>query len=381
MDNLKYWLGFNLVRGIGPVRLRRLLDFFGDIEAAWKASPQNLRQLKLSQRVINNLVSVRSSFDVEYDNIRQRLEKYDVQVLTWDAVEYPVLLRQISDPPPVLFVRGTLLTTDEWAVAVVGSRKATVYGREVTRRLAADLAQNSITVVSGLARGIDGIAHKAALEAAGRTIAVLGCGVDVVYPQEHRTLSEHIIANGALISDYPMGTRPEGPNFPPRNRIISGLSLGTVVVEAGLRSGALITSDFALDQGRDVFAVPGSILSPSSAGCNRLLRDGAAIVTEARDILETLQLGQIVEKKQAREILPENAVEAALWAQLSAEPSHLDDLARQTQLPVEQVSSTLVMMELKGMTRQVGSLQYVRAREESMEYKTGGDASPDQQSL
>ena len=315
--------------------------------------------------------SIRRSFDTEVEKILHRLEQLNVQVLTWDSPEYPALLSQIADPPPVLFVRGTLLPTDEWAIAIVGSRKATVYGREVARRLAMDLAQNGMTVVSGLARGIDGVAHKSALEAGGRTIAVLGCGVDVIYPYEHRELAEKIMANGAIISDYALGTQPEGPNFPPRNRIISGLSLGTVVVEAGLRSGALITSDFALDQGRDVFAVPGSILNPSSAGCNRLLRDGAAIVTEVRDIMETLQLVQVVDKQQAREILPENAEEAALWAQLSSEPCHLDDLARHTAMPVEVVSSTLVMMELKGMTRQVGSLQYVRAREEGVVYETG----------
>jgi DNA processing protein len=369
MDELRYWLGFNLVRGIGPVRLRRLIDTFGDLATAWSASAQDLRAAKISQRVVNNVLKIRSTFDDDFEKIKRRLDRLNVQVITWDSPEYPVLLRQIVDPPPVLFVRGKLLPTDEWAVAMVGSRKATVYGREVARQLAMDLAHNGITVVSGLARGIDGLSHKAALEAGGRTIAVFGSGVDVIYPNEHRELANQIIANGALISNYPLGTRPEGANFPPRNRIISGLSLGTIVVEAGLRSGALITSDFALDQGRDVFAVPGSILSPASAGCNRLLRDGAAIVTEVRDVLETLQLGQVAEKQSAREILPENAIEAALWEQLSAEPSHLDDLARKTAMPIEQVSSTLVMMELKGMARQVGSLQYVRVREEGVAYE------------
>jgi DNA processing protein len=370
MEDHRYFLGFNLVRGIGPVRLRRLLDVFGDLPTAWTASADDLREAKLSQKIVDNLLQVRSTFDDEVEKIFRRLDQLEIQVITWDSPEYPVLLSQIADPPPILFVRGKLLPTDEWAVAMVGSRKATVYGREVARRLAMDLAHNGITVVSGMARGIDGVSHKAALEAGGRTIAVLGSGVDVIYPYEHRDLAEKIIANGALVSDYALGTLPEGLNFPPRNRIISGLSLGTIVVEAGLRSGALITSDFALDQGRDVFAVPGSILNPSSAGCNRLLRDGAAMVTEVRDILETLQLSQIAEKQTAREILPENAVEAALWQQLSAEPCHLDDLARITAMPVALVSSTLVMMELKGMARQVGSLQYVRVREEGITYDT-----------
>jgi DNA processing protein len=253
-------------------------------------------------------------------------------------------------------------------VALVGTRKATVYGREAARVLATDLAQNRVTVVSGLARGIDSVAHKAALDGGGRTIAVLGSGVDYIYPSEHYKLAEAVVENGALVSDYPLGTRPEASNFPARNRIISGLSLGVVVVEADLKSGAMITADFALDQGREVFAVPGSILSPASAGCNRLLRDGANVVTEVGDIMETLHLDQLSEKQMAREILPTNATEAAIIAHLSAEPRHLDELSRETALPVEVISSTLVMMELKGMTRQVAPLQYVLARESDEEY-------------
>ena len=202
---------------------------------------------------------------------------------------------------------------------------------------------------------------------------MLGSGVDYIYPSEHHVLAQAIIENGALLSDFPLGTRPEASNFPARNRIISGLSLGVVVVEAGYKSGALITADFAADHGREVFAVPGSILSPASAGCNRLLRDGAAIVTEARDILETLHLDQLAEKQVAREILPANDTEAAILAQLSAEPRHLDALARELDIPVETISSTLVMMELKGMTRQPTPLHYVRVREIAEAYVLNGE--------
>jgi DNA processing protein len=278
----------------------------------------------------------------------------------------------------VLYIRGELTHEDAWAVAMVGTRKATPYGREVARRLAGELARNGVTVVSGLARGIDGIAHRTALEAGGRTIAVLGSGLDVIYPGEHRGLAREIAQHGAVVSDYPLGTQPEGINFPPRNRIISGLSLGTIVIEAGFRSGALITADFALDHGREVFAVPGSILSPGSAGCNRLLRDGAHVLTEARDVLEVLHLDQVPEKQAARMTLPENPVEAALFESLSAEPCHMDALVRSSGIPVEVVSSTLVMMELKGMVRQVGSLQYVRAYEPRVAYAVGeaGDVPP-----
>ena len=307
---------------------------------------------------------------MDLDEVLRQVERAGVQALTWDSSDYPGLLRQIADAPPVLFVRGTLTPADEWSVALVGTRKATVYGREVTHRLATDLVQNRVTLVSGLARGIDSIAHKAALDAGGRTLAVLGSGVDFIYPTEHRKLAEAIVENGALISDYPLGTRPEAANFPARNRIISGLSLGVVVVEADVKSGALITADFALDHGREVFAVPGSILSPASAGCNRLLRDGASVVTEVGDILETLHLDQVSEKQLAREVLPSNPTEAAILEHLTAEPRHLDELSREIELPVETISSTLVMMELKGMTRQVAPLQYVVAREPDEEYVT-----------
>jgi DNA processing protein len=368
MNDLGYWLGFNLVRGIGPVRLRALLDAFGDVRSAWHAPEGALREVGLDRRSLNNLLSARHQVDLE--QLVAKVEGSGAQVLTWDSPSYPSLLAQIPDPPPVLFVRGEITASDEWGVAVVGTRKATTYGREVARRLAGELARNGVTVISGMARGIDGVSHRAALEAGGRTIAVLGCGVDVVYPSEHRRLAAQIAENGALVSDYPLGTQPEASNFPPRNRIISGLSLGVVVVEAGVTSGALITADFAADQGREVFAVPGSILTSTSVGCNRLLREGAGVVTEARDVLESLHLDQLAEKQVAREVLPANATEAALFEVLSPEPSHVDDLARVTGLPVETVSSALVMMELKGMVRQVGGLQYVVARDAGEEYRT-----------
>ncbi len=368
MDDLRFWLGFNVVRGIGPVRLRALLDMFGDVATAWQASEADLRSVGLDQRSLHNLLQARRQIDLE--QLQRKIEAAGVQALTWDDPAYPGLLRQIADAPPVLFFKGTLLSTDEWAVALVGTRKPTPYGREVARSLAMELARNGVTVVSGLARGVDGIAHQAALEAGGRTLAVLGSGLDEIYPHDHRALADRIVANGALLSDYPLGTRPEAMNFPPRNRIISGLSLGVVVVEAALTSGALITADFAADQGREVFAVPGSILGSSSAGCNRLLRDGAHVVTEVGDILETLRLDQLAAKQAAREVLPSNPTEAKVLEQLSAEPCYVDDVARTIGLPVETVTSTLVMMELKGMVRQVGMLQYVVAREPDEPYVT-----------
>ncbi len=368
-DDLRYWLGFNLVRGIGPVRLRALIAAFGDVRSAWSASESDLLKLRINRRAVTNLLRARREEDL--DQLLRRLDQEKVQALTWDSSDYPPLLAQIPDAPPLIFVRGALKPADEWAVAVVGTRKVSPYGREVVRRLVPELARAGLTVVSGLARGIDGMAHSIALAEGGRTIAVLGSGVDTIYPPEHRKLAEAIIENGAVISDYPMGAQPEAANFPPRNRIISGLSLGTVIVEAGLPSGALITADFALEQGRDVFAVPGSILNAASAGSNRLIRDGAHVVTEVSDILEVLQLEQVPEKQAARMTLPSSPTEAALFQHLTSEPRHLDELAREADLAVAIVSSTLVMMELKGMVRQVGGLQYVRVYEHGEPYLTG----------
>jgi DNA processing protein len=355
----RYYVGFNLVRGIGPARLRMLIDAFGDVERAWHAPADALYRVGLDRRSLENLLETRARVDL--DREVRRVAAVGAHILTWEDEGYPKLLAEIPDPPPVLYVRGELKPEDAWAVAVVGTRRASTYGREVTRRLVTVLAQSGVTIVSGLARGIDAVAHQTALEAGGRTIAVLGCGIDLVYPPEHRELARRIAAQGALVSEYPLGTQPEPGNFPPRNRIISGLSLGVVITEAGRDSGALITADYAAEQGRDVFAVPGSILSAGCAGTNRLIQDGAKPVLDAADILQELNLTMVAEQKEARQALPTTETEALILAHLSAEPVHVDDLTRAVGLPVAQVTSTLALMELKGMVRQVGGMKYVAA--------------------
>lgn len=366
-DPRKYWVGFSLVKGIGAVRFRALLDFFGRPDIAWNAPSEALRQAGLSENLVENLLEVRSgeTLDKAWDFIHSQ----NITILTWEDDAYPRRLKEIHQPPPVLYMRGEVCPDDEWAVAVVGTRRVTTYGRQMAAEVSATLSRNGVTVVSGLARGVDGLAHEAALSAGGRTIAVLGSGVDRIYPPEHRRLAELIVAQGALVSDYPPGTPPEAVNFPPRNRIISGLSLAVVVIEAGASSGALITASFAADQGRDVFAVPGNVNAPQSRGTNRLIRDGAHPLLEPKEVLEALDLIHVAEHRTARTVLPSDALEAKLYQVLGHEPLHIDEIRSRAEIPIEKVTATLALMELKGMVRQVGGMNYIAMRESRADYE------------
>jgi DNA processing protein len=288
-----------------------------------------------------------------------------VRALPLTDPEYPTNLAHIADPPPVLFVRGELTDSDENAVALVGTRRATTYGRAVAERLAADLAYAGITVVSGLAKGIDTTAHAAAVSAGGRTLAVLGNGLDQIYPPQNAGLAQRIVdqQRGALISEFAPGVPPDAVNFPRRNRVIAGLARVTVIIEAGERSGALITADFALEQGREVLAVPGSIMSPMSAGPNDLLKQGAAPVTSARDIVNVLNSETPLAEQPplARAMLELGPQESSVWEALAGDPRHVDEVARALGRAAGDVSATLAMLELKGMARQVGGMLYTRA--------------------
>ncbi|MCH7510865.1 MAG: DNA-protecting protein DprA, partial [Chloroflexi bacterium] len=292
------------------------------------------------------------------------------RALAWPDGSYPRRLKEIYDRPPLLYVRGQLTSADEWAVALVGTRRATVYGRQAAEELAGGLARNGVTVVSGLARGIDSIGHKTTLAAGGRTIAVLACGLDMVYPPEHLRLAQEIMEQGALLSDYSLGTQPRSEFFPRRNRIMVGLSLGVLVVEGDLKSGALITARQALDENREVFAVPGSIYSPTYRGANWLIQAGQAkLVTRVEDILEELNLTMAAHQMEAKELLPADETEAALLRLLSLEPIHIDEVRRESAMPIATVSGALAMLELKGMVRHVGNMNYVKAREARATYE------------
>lgn len=366
-ESKRYWVGFSLIKGIGAVRFQALLRTFGEARAAWEAPISALQQAGLSSRLIENLIQLRSTNALE--RVWEQVQSLGITVLTWEDENYPRLLKEIEQPPPVLYVRGELSPEDERSVAVVGTRRVTSYGRRVAEDIADALARNGVTVISGLARGVDAIAHQAALEAGGRTLAVMGCGLDTIYPPENRRLAERILERGAWISDYPPATPPEGSNFPPRNRIISGLSLAVVIVEAGEKSGALITAAFAADQGREVFAVPGYITAPQSRGTNRLIRDGAHPLLEPRDILETLNLTMNIEQRAVRMVLPGDALEARLFQILGDEPLYIDEIYARAEVPIEKIAAALTMMELKGMVRQVGGMQYMAIRETQADYR------------
>jgi DNA processing protein len=299
MDRVRrYYLAFNLVRGVGAVRLGSLIAHFGDVESAWKAKPDELRAAGLGPKTAARMMAIRT--DVDLDALEASIRDQGIRILITEDDDYPRRLKEIEQPPPVLYVRGEWSTDDEFAVAIVGTRRMTAYGRQITEHVATILAASGVTVISGLARGVDAVAHHAALSAGGRTIAILGSGVDRIYPPENRPLADRIISHGAILSDYPLGTAPESSNFPPRNRIIAGISMATVVVEAGDTSGALITAEFAAEQGRDVFAVPGSILAPQSRGTNRLIQNGALPLLTPDDILQALDLQRAGQHIEAR---------------------------------------------------------------------------------
>jgi len=364
--DIKYWVGFSLISGIGRVRFTQLESHFGNLGDAWRAASGDLKRAGLDSGSVRAITSWRPKISLEAE--MEKLDRYGVKVFTWHDPEYPSRLKEIYDYPPLIYVRGSLLPEDEWCLAVVGTRRATVYGRQVTEEIVADLARSKITIISGLARGIDSIAHRSALEVGGRSIAVFGCGLDIVYPSENAKLAHNIIQQGALISEYPLGTRPRADNFPRRNRIMSGLSLGVLAVEASETSGAIITAHLAVEQNREVFAIPGSILSPASRGTNHLIQEGAKLVHDYTDILEELNLTAVAQQIEMKEIIPPSDTEALLLKQLSAEPTHIDEVCRSSGLPVSTVSGTLTMMELKGLVKQVGNMNYILAREARQEY-------------
>jgi len=360
-DKYLYWIALGKVQNVGPVLTRRLLQSFKDPENIFAASKKQLMQVPdIGEKTADSILC---GPDLDYARRQVEIaEKKNFRLITYDSTEYPARLKQIYDPPHILYVMGEFSDEDNRAVGVVGSRHATHYGKSMAETVAAQLALAGVTVVSGLARGIDSSAHRAAIATGGRTVAVLGCGLDVIYPPENASLYEDISHHGAVVSELPFGTPPEGPNFPRRNRIISGLSLGVVIVEAGKRSGALVTANHALEQNREVFAIPGNITSMTSSGTNALIKQGAKLVTSADDVLSELQFmlpdGRTPEPAPSYDLDPE---QSRLFELIDDEPLHVDILSRRSGVEVRHLLGVLLEMELKGAVTQVAGKKFVKS--------------------
>jgi DNA processing protein len=377
MNDKLYWLALNMVPGVGPVTYRHLVDRFHDPERVFAASTQELASMGgIGEKTIRAI----KEFPVEKQAAEELQKVYELggSICTFRDPGYPKSLLQIYDPPPLLYVRGQLDPGDPLMVAMVGSRRGSFYGRTITRRISQELATAGVTIVSGMARGIDTAAHLGALEAGKRTVAVFGCGIDVIYPPENKKLFYDIIAHGAVISEFPLSTPPDGKNFPRRNRIISGVSLGVVIVEAAADSGSLITASHALEQGREVFAVPGNVGMATSKGTHRLIKQGAKLVEEAQDILTEIlpQYGVSfsagVAKKDGlltKEALTKGSpsapavlseAEEDIFHLLSQTPLHIDEISRLSRMEIRRVSTILLELELKGVISQLSGKLFVR---------------------
>lgn len=366
MDQLETLLTLISTRGIGSVRYERLLQQFGSSQDILKAPRHKLEEIKGIGPELASAIKNASQEEAGKKEI-ERTEKAGVKIITYQDDSYPENLRTIYDYPLILYVRGELKPEDDLALAVVGSRRATIYGKNQAERLSYELGIRGICVVSGLARGIDTQAHLGALKAKARTIAVLGSGLNRIYPAENKKIAERIAQNGAVVSELPMQTPPDARNFPVRNRIISGLALGVLVIEAPRRSGALITVDMALDQGREVFAMPGKIDSFSSQGCHRLIKAGAKLVENVDDIIEEFLVYQSrlnpaspAKHKPGKHPVLDHREEAIINLLLTDEPKNIDDIIMESKLPPALVSSTLLTMELKKYVRQLPGKNFLR---------------------
>lgn len=363
-DELVHELRLSLISGVGPRIRRLLLERFGSPEAVLAASPSELREVQgVGPKLLEKILA---ADEIDVDDEIAVCRQHGIAILTESSPDYPRTLQEIHDPPGVLFVRGQLKPQDGLAIALVGTRHATQYGLRQAERLAGSLARSGLTIVSGLARGIDAAAHRGALAAGGRTVAVLASGVLSIYPPEHEELADQVAAQGAVVSEAPPRAGPRSGTFPQRNRIISGLSLGVIVVEAGDRSGALITARHAMEQGRDVFAVPGRVEDRTARGCHRLIRDGAKLIESADDVLEELgplvaavprDDGQVIH--HPAELLL-NELEQKVLGAVHGDATSIDEIISRTELPVPQVLSTLSVLEMRHLVRRLSGTTVLR---------------------
>lgn len=361
MEDLKYLVALSTFPKFGSKALFKLKRAFSNFEHAFKASLPELIKAGIEEK--NALEFIEARVKINPEKEWEKIEKEKIKIVTPEDTNYPPLLKEIYDLPALLYTKGFLPDGgDKLPLAIVGSRKVSPYGRQAIEEIIAELTRQGLAIVSGLALGADACAHAAALQAGGRTIAVLGNGLDDLYPHTNRRLGEQILAEGgAIISEFPLGTLPLRGNFPMRNRIISGISLGTLVVEAAVDSGSLITAKYALDQNREVFSVPGSIFSPLCAGTNNLIKMGAQVVTSAEDILNALNLENAEKMLEERPIKADSPEEAAILKILTREPKHIDNITKESLLSASSALSTLTLMEVKGKVKNMGGMSYIIA--------------------
>lgn len=360
-DQQKYLLGIAKITTIGPSRYKKIKKHFFDLRNFWKADFGEITKAGIDSKTAETIIAQRK--EISPENEEEKVKKLGIKIIELDDSNYPKLLKEIHQPPFMIQVLGKLNLENDFPFAVVGTRKISSYGKQITTQLARDLALSNLSIVSGLALGTDTLAHQAAVGVNKKTIAVLGCGLEKIYPSANQNLAKEIIEkDGAIISEFPIGTRPFKSNFPRRNRIISGLSLGVLITEADVKSGAMITAKYALEQNREVFAVPGSIYNPLSAGPNFLIKQGAVLTESSNDILETLNLKEAKFFQSAAQIIPDNEVEKIIFSLLSFEPTPVDKIIRLSMLNISVVNSTLTMMEIKGSVKNLGGQNYIKAR-------------------
>lgn len=359
-----HWIALNAVKGLGPVKIKQLLENFGEPKAVFNQSPSKLVQ----QGFVSESIASQLGDPYLFNFAQKQLswaEKLKISIITLLDSAYPSYLKEIFAPPPIIYLKGKISVVQKTAVAVVGTRMPTVYGKKVTDSICSELVEQKLVIVSGLARGIDTAAHQSCLIHKGETVAVQGCGLDRCYPPENRDLSEKIVENGVLLSEFPLGTPPEAYNFPRRNRIISGLSTAVLVVEAGIKSGSLITAHYALQQNREIFAVPGPINSPMSNGTFNLIREGAIPARSGYEIAESLKITTLSVKNHtscpsagfSMELLQDS--EKEIFEQLSNVPARIDDISTKTGIEIAGLYPLLLNLELKGFIRQISGQMYV----------------------
>ncbi|NLJ41043.1 MAG: DNA-protecting protein DprA [Clostridiales bacterium] len=358
-DKKVYWVWLSQIPGIGAKRFHLLLERFGDPIKVWDAASEELFSLSpvLGKNVVSDIINQRQ--DKILDKIYESLRSSQYRIITLLDQEYPYLLSQIYDPPPILYCKGRRVQDNYFGISIVGSRRSTGYGRQMAERFGYELAKAGIIVVSGLARGIDAMAHFGALRAGGATVGVLGCGIDRVYPPENKKLFKIMEEEGTILTEYPPGTSPLAGNFPARNRIISGMTNGTMVIEAGLKSGSLITVDFALEQGREVYALPGNISIDQSAGTNKLLKEGAKLVTDVWDVLEDFGIER--QKGQDNAISVQlDFFETQVYNALQEGERHIEELSKDTKMDIQKLNSVLTMLEVKGIVKQMPGKIFIK---------------------